>query len=136
MRVTPTGQSIYMDGNEAIRYGRDISQNATYAVWYHHGLRKYDEPAWAMGQDLADRLSVSVDYVLVVDQRTTTLYMVDKYDLLESIEEIDGVEQHVAKASDAFVVDVGDPNEHLNGNLYIESGNEVDEGYHNRKNEA
>lgn len=153
MRVTPTGQSEYHEGNEVLRYGRDISAGQTYAVWYHDGLRKYDEPAWAMSTDVAWKISVSADAILVAcqdglyaiefesspedsqnDSSRSANREVDAF--RESVEDLDGEEQLVARASDDFVRHVGDPNDHLQGHLWIESGNQVDEGYHQEKNHA
>lgn len=134
MQVTPTGQSEYHDGNEVLRYGRDISRNETFAVWYHDGLRKYDEPAWAMYEAVEWKISVSTDAILAACQ--DGLYRIDRDELREAVECVDGDEQLVARASDDFVSKIGDPNEHLHGHLWIESGNQIDEGYHQQQNHA
>jgi hypothetical protein len=131
MRVTPTGQSEYHEGNEVGRYGRDISAQEHYFCWYHDGLRKYDEPAWAMSSDVEWKISVSADAILVACQ--DGLYRIERDAFRESVEEVGDDEQLVARASDDFVTHVGDPNDHLQGHLWIESGNQVDENYHQEK---
>lgn len=133
MRVTPSGASEYHEGNEVGRYGRDLGAHERVFVWYHSGLRKYDEPAWAMDTDVAFKISISVDTFLVASQ--DGLYAVARDAFEDSVETIDGRDQYVARASDGFVTRVGEPSEHLQGSLWVESGNEVDEGYHQRRNE-
>lgn len=133
MRVTPNGASEYHDGNEVGRYGR--SDDGAVFVWYHDGLRSYSEPAWAMDTDVEWKISISVDVILVADAKAG-LFAIDREAFAESIEELDGREQCIARASDEFVHRVGDPNDHLQDHLWIESGNQVDEGYHKRANEA
>lgn len=135
MRVTPTGQSIYHDGNEVGRYGRDHSANETYFIQYHDGLRSIDEPAWAMDTDVEWKISISVNTILVADAEDG-LYAIERGAFTENVITIDGREQCLARASDDFVTYIGDPNDHLRGHLWIESGNQVDEGYHKRANEA
>ena len=135
MRVTPTEQSIFHDGNEIGRYGREIDANEVYLVHYHDGLRSESEPAWAMDTDVEWKVSVSVDTILVADAEDG-LYAIDREAFAESVETLDDREQCIARASDEFVTYVGDPNDHLRGHLWIESGNQVDEGYHKRANEA
>jgi hypothetical protein len=135
MRVTPTGQSEYHDGHEVLRYGRVISENETLAVWYHSGLYEANEPAWAMDTDVEWQISVSVDTILVCSDECT-LYAIDRDAFSENVRELGGKRQCIARASDPFVSEVGDPNDHLRGELWIESGNQVDEGYHKRANEA
>jgi hypothetical protein len=133
MRVTPNGASEYHNGNEVGRYGR--SGGDAVFVWYHDGLRSYSEPAWAMDTDVEWKISISVDTILVADAQAG-LYAIDRDAFAESIETLDGREQCIASASDDFVTALGDPNDHLNGGLWIESGNQIDEGYHKRANEA
>jgi hypothetical protein len=135
MRVTPTGRSEYHDGNEIGRYGRDITAGVSAFVWYHDGLRSVDEPAWAMDKDVEFKISVSVDTILVADSNDG-LYAIDADEFTNHTIVLDGREQYVARASDEHVEYLGDPNDHLQGHLWIESGNQVDEGYHKQKNEA
>lgn len=135
MHVTPTGQSIYYDGNEIVRYGRDIGRNETYAVCYHDGIPSHDEPAWAMDVDAVERISVSVDTILMADANHG-LWAVDRRAFRDNVKAISGRSQCFASASDPYTRKVGEPREHLSGHLWIESGNQVDEGYHKRKNEA
>ena len=133
MRVTPNGSSEYHNGNEVGRYGR--GDDGAVFVWYHDGLRSESEPAWAMDTDVEWKVSVSVDTILVADAEDG-LYAIDREAFAESVETLDDREQCIARASDEFVTYVGDPNDHLRGHLWIESGNQVDEGYHKRANEA
>lgn len=134
MRVTPTGQSLYKDGNEVGRYARDIGANRSYFVHYHDGLD--GQAAWALESDVEERISVSVDTILVADHKRG-LYAVDR-DVLRSRERyIDGRPHVVAQASDDGVSHLGDDlSGMLRGFLWIESGNQIDEGYHKQKNEA
>lgn len=135
MRVTPNGASEYHKGNDVGRYGRDFDAQERVFVWYHDGLRKTDEPAWAMDTDVEWKISVSVDTILVADA-SAGLFAIDREAFTENLVEIDGREQCVAHASDDFVTALGDPNDYLRGSLWIESGNQVDEGYHKQANEA
>lgn len=130
MRVRPTGQSEYHNGNEVLRYGRDISRNTNVAVWYHDGIRGTDEPTWAMDTEVEFKISVSVDLILVADQQRNELFAIDASEFSHHTDELGGREQYVARASDEHVRSLGDPSAHLQGNLWIESGNEVDENYH------
>jgi len=135
MRVTPSGASEYHEGNEVGRYGRDLGAQERVFVWYHDGLRSIEEPAWAMDTDVEWKISVSVDTLLVADA-TNGLYAIDRDGFQNSTIELDGREQYVARESDEFVEHLGDPDDHLQGHLWIESGNEVDEGYHKERGEA
>lgn len=101
-------------------------------VWYHAGLRGNDEPTWAMGTDVERKISISVDTLFIVHQ-TEGLFAIDRNGLTydENLVTIDGREQYVAQASDHFVKSLpNDPTDALRGRLWIESGNEVDENYH------
>jgi len=138
MHITPTGQSLYHEGNQVGRYGLDMDTNETVFIWYHSGLRGNDEPTWSMETDVEWKISVSVDTIFVVDDEAG-LFAIDRkalsYD--ENIIEIDGRTQYLAQASSHFVKSLPqDPTEVLSGNLWIESGNEVDEGYHKEAGEA
>lgn len=133
MRVSPSGNSEYHHGNEVGRYGRDISAGVLAFVWYHDGVRSIDEPAWAMDPDVEWKISVSADVILVADAHNG-LYAIDRDEFTNHTITLDGREQYVARASDDHVTYVGDPNDHLRGHLWIESGNRVDEGYHKKQN--
>jgi hypothetical protein len=134
MRVNPTGQSEYLDGNEVLRYGIDIGANKRYATWYHDGIN--GEAAWAMDTEVLDRLSISVREILVADANHG-LYAIDVTEFEDSMRTLGGREQHYASANDDFVRKVTDsPGDVLQRHLWIESGNEVNEGYHKNKNEA
>lgn len=135
MRVTPNGNSEYHEGNEVGRYGRDIGAGEFVFVWYHDGLRSIDEPAWAMDPDVEWKISISADSILVADANNG-LYAIDRSEFTENTVVLDGREQYIARASDEHVEYLGDPNDHLQGHLWIESGNQVDEGYHKKNNEA
>lgn len=135
MRVTPNGNSEYFEGNEVGRYGRDIAAGAFVFVWYHDGIKAADEPSWAMDTDVEFQLSVSVDKILVADANHG-LYAIDRDHFTNRKVTMNGREQYLAKASDAYVEFLGDPKDHLQGHLWIESGNEVNEGYHQKQNHA
>lgn len=135
MRLTATGQSEYHAGNEVGRYGRDIAAGETVFVWYHDGLSSADEPTWAMDEDVLWQLSVSVDTILVADAHHG-LHAIDRTEFAQDTHTLDGRRQHIARASDAYVRHLGDPKDHLQGRLWIESGNQVDEAYHQKQNHA
>jgi hypothetical protein len=135
MQLTPNGASEYHDGNQIGRYARDLEATERVFVWYHCGLDSNDSPAWAMDTDVEWKISVSVDTIYVAD-KDDGLFAIDRDAFVDSVVEIDGREQCMASADDGFVHYIGDPNEHMHGNLWIESGNQVDEGYHKQRNEA
>jgi hypothetical protein len=129
MHVVPTGQSEYHDGSEVFRYGRDTDTGETVAVWYHSGLRGNDQPTWSMQEDVEWKLSISVDTIIVVDDEQG-MFTIDRASFIGGTTHIDGEQQYLAQAGDDFVTQIGDPTAYLYGNLWIESGNEVDENYH------
>jgi len=88
-----------------------------------------------MDKDVEFKISVSTDIILVADANSG-LYAIDADEFTDHTIVLDGREQYVARASDEHVEALGDPNDHLQGHLWIESGNQVDEGYHKQKNEA
>lgn len=136
MRVSPTGQSEFHNGNEIGRYGRMSNDAATF-VWYHCGLRRANEPSWAMDTDVEWKISISVDTILVVATGgdEATVYAIDRDAFAKSVEKIDGREQCVARASDDFVTEVGGADKHLRGSLWITCDN-AHGGYHKDANEA
>lgn len=135
MKVTPNGASEFHDGHEFGRYGRLLGSNDRVFVWYHSGLRCYDEPAWAMQTDAEWKISVSVDTIFVPDP-DAGLFRIDRDGLAESREAVDSVEQCVARASDDFVSKVADdPSECLGRGLWMDSDRK-ETGYHKQKNEA
>jgi len=134
MRVTPNGNSEYHEGNEVGRYGRDISAGEFYFIQYHDGLRSFDEPAWAMDTDVEMKVSISVDTILVADANNG-LYATDRSTFTKNTVVLDGREQYIARASDEHVEYLGDPNDHLQGHLWITPEN-AHGGYHQDKNEA
>lgn len=135
MRVLPTGQAEYHNGNEVGRYGRDFNAGISTFVWYHGGISGSSEPTWAMDTDVHYELSVSIDTILVADENHG-LYAIDADRFTERTVVMDGREQYIASASDDYVERVGHPRDHLFKHLWIESGNQVNEGYHKAKNEA
>jgi len=136
MQVSPNHMSEYHNGNHIGRYGRTLNSSQAMFVWYHDGIPSSDEKMWAMDTHVEFKISVSVDVILVADGDSHTVWSIDRDKFVENSKEIDGREQYVAKASDPFVRKVGDPTDVLNGNLWIESGNQIDEGYHVQQNEA
>ena len=138
MKVTPDHISEYYNGNEIGRYGRDLhsEQMSQVFVWYHDGFRNADEPAWAMDEDVEFKIGISVKTILVAHPKSKTLYAVDRKEMCERKVTIDEREQFYITASDDFVTEIGDPNDVLNGHLWVESGNQIDEGYHKAQNEA
>lgn len=135
MHVSPTGASEYHDGNEVGRYGRALGSNEIVFVQYHDGIAGMDEPAWAMDTDVEWKISISVDTILVADANDNGLYIIDREAFTKNQVEIAGRGQYVARASDDFVTYVGDPDDHLRGNLWVTAANGHG-GYHKDKNEA
>lgn len=88
-----------------------------------------------MDPDVEWKISISCDSILVADANNG-LYAIDRDEFTENTVVLDGREQYIARASDEHVEYLGDPNDHLQGHLWIESGNQVDEGYHKKANEA
>lgn len=135
MRVTPTGQSEYHQGNEVLRYGQDISAREQYAVWYHNGLRSFDEPAWAMDPDVEAKISIQVDTILVADENHG-LYAIDREEFRDHTIVLDGREQYVARMSDDYVTHITAAHGHvLRGHLWIDSHHK-DTHYHKKRNES
>lgn len=132
MNVMPTGGRVVYNGNEVARYGRDFQTNECVAVWYHSGIG--GEPMWAMDTDVEWKISVSVDTILVNDDNNG-LFAIDRDEFTESTRMIDNREQYIASAHASYVTDMGDPQEHLNGDLYMDCDNSHP-GYHVDKNEA
>lgn len=133
MRVSPNGNSVYHEGNEVGRYGRDISAGEFVFVWYHDGIGK--EPLWGMDTDVEWKISVSVDTILVADAKNG-LYAIPRDAMTSQQRTLDGREQYIISDEHDAVKRLGDPKDHLQGRLWIESGNQVDEGYHQRQNHA
>lgn len=135
MRVTPNGMSEYKDDNEVLRYGRDTESGEVVATWYHSGVRNNDEPVWAMDTDVAWKVSVSVDTILV-PHAEHGLFAIDRDEFTERATTLDGRDQYVARASDDFVTKVSDdPDECLRGSLWVTAENGHG-GYHKDKNES
>lgn len=132
MKLTPTGQSEYYDGNQIGRYAREGTE--TYFVVYNDGVG-CSPPMWAMDIDVEFKVSISVDVFLIADSRNG-LYRVPRDALTSQKRMMGGREQYVITATHEAVDCLGDPNDHLRRQLWIESGNEVDEGYHKRRGES
>jgi len=133
MQVTPTGQSEFHNGNEVGRYARDISNGIYAFCWYHEGI--CGDPTWAMDKDVEFKISVSVDVIIVADS-INGAFAIDRSEFTNHVEIIGGTEEYVARAEMGHVEYLGEPKQHLKGFLWIESGNEVNENYHQKKNEA
>lgn len=130
MRLTPNGNSEHYNGGEIGRYGRDISGKMLAFCWYHDGIK--NDAKWAMDVDAEWLISISTDILLVADANNG-LYSIDRNEFAENTEMIDGREQCVAKEGDDFVTYIGDPDDHLRGNLWITAANGHG-GYHKDKN--
>lgn len=134
MRVNYNGISERIDGREPVRYGRQSGGNIV-AVWFHHGLRKYDEPAWAMQVDLEFKISVSVDTLLV--EHDGSVYAIDRSEFSENTTVLDGEKQLLALASDDFVTELADdPSDVLGRGLYIDNADSKSGGHHKRNNRS
>jgi hypothetical protein len=129
MYVVPTGQSEFHEGGEVFRYGRDTDTGESVVIWYHSGLRNNDQPTWGMQQAVEWKLSISVDTIMVVDNEQG-MFAIDRDAFTRETTLVDGEQQYLAQADDECVTHIGDPTDFLNGKLWIESGNEVDENYH------
>jgi len=138
MHVTPTGQNLYHEGKQIGRYGRDIGADEVYFCWYHSGLRGNDQPTWAMETGVEWNISVSVDTILVVDNEAG-LFAIDRSGMTHEDRKItiSGSEQYLVQASDHCVKSLPhEPTDVLQGKLWLESGNEINENYHQKGNEA
>lgn len=138
MHCTPTGQSLYHEGNQVGRYGLDMDTHDTVFVWYHSGLRGNDQPTWAMETDVEWKISISVDTLLVVDNEEG-LFAIDRNGMThdERLLTIDGQEQYLVQASDHCVKSLPqEPTDVLKGKLWIESGRQKDTHYHQKAGEA
>lgn len=134
MRVNPTGRSEYHDGNEVGRYGQDISANQQYFCWYHDGVRGFDEPAWAMDTKVESKISFQVHRILVADANHG-VFAIDREEFRNHVTHLNGRKQYIARATDDYVTPItADPSGVLRGNLWVESGNQIDEGYHQKAN--
>lgn len=139
MQVAPQHRSEYHEGNEIGRYGRDIdaSGGRVVFIWYHDGIRSRDKATWAMDVDVEFKISISVDTILVADATQHAVYAIKRDMFTGHTEVLGGRKQYVACATDDHVRQVSrDPNDILSGHLWIESGNCVDVGYHQKRNEA
>lgn len=125
VRVNATGQQEVYDGNVVIKYGLDATTNTLYAIQYMRGIG--GEELWAIDADVFERISVSVDTILIADHENG-LYKADRDKYKERT--VDGRRQY-------FISDVkrvGEPADHLNQPLWFDSGNRVEENYHQEAN--
>jgi hypothetical protein len=125
MRVNATGRQETFDGNIVIKYGLDMQASELYAVQYMRGIG--GEELWAIDAEVFERISVSVDTILIADSENG-LYKADRDKYKERT--VDGRRQY-------FISDVervGEPADHLNQPLWFSSGNRVEENYHREAN--
>jgi len=121
MRVNATGRQETYDGKVVVKYGLDMQANELYAVQYMVGIG--GEELWAMDADVFERISVSVDTILIADHEQG-LFKAQKSDYTERV--VDGRRQYFI----SDVEHVGDPADHLRQPLWFSSGNRVEENYH------
>ena len=121
MRVNATGQQETFNGKTVIKYGLDATKNTLYAIQYMRSIG--GEELWAMDADVFERISVSVDIILIADHEKG-LYKAQKSDYNERV--VDGRRQYFI----SDVEHVGDPADHLRQPLWFDSGNRVEENYH------
>lgn len=74
-------------------------------MWFHSGLRMYDEPAWAMEMRVEQKIDDEVKHIFI--PQGERVYHIDRGALVTSLGEVDGNSQYVVKASDDAVSDVG-----------------------------
>lgn len=136
MHVAPTHTSEYFEGAEVIRYGRDHDANGELvAVWYCDGMS--GRAAWSMDLDMAAKIDAEVSRILIADANRQAVFETRLDALTRHTRYCGGREQYYASIEDRHVHKVADnPNTVLNGHLWIESGNQIDEGYHKQRNEA
>lgn len=132
MRVSPYGASEYHDGNEVGRYGRDHVAKERVFVWYHSGIG--NKALWGMDTDIEYRISPSVDTILVADPNNG-LHAIPRDVLTDQQRTLDGREQYVISSEHEAVMHLGDPDDHLQGHLWVTADNGHG-GYHKDKNEA
>jgi hypothetical protein len=133
MRISPTGQTVVYDGKQVGKYGRDISDNETYVIIYQTGIG--NEPMWGIDAAVEMKISVSVDTILIADE-INGLHAIERETLLDHKRVLNGRKQYVVSDTNDGVHYVGEMNDHLQGSLWIESGNQIDEGYHKKRNES
>lgn len=91
-----------------------------------------------MEQDVEWKISISVNTIFVADARAHAVYAIDRvaFSDQETVV-VNDKDQFIASESSQFVRKVtDDPYDILHGHLWVESGNEVDVGYHKQQNEA
>jgi len=115
MKVTPTGQRLTIDGNVAVKYGRDVSSKRRYAVWFRNPTAKFNGHTWAMEADVREKLA-DVDGLLIVSNNT--LYVADIDALEDELTNVNGDEQHLVWKHDTRKL--GAPADHLRDTLYYE----------------
>jgi len=115
MRVTPTDKRLTVDGNVAVKYGRDVSSNRHYAVWFRDRTRDYDNRTWAMEKRVYDKIC-DVDGVLIVCDGT--LYAADIDAFEDFTTEVDGDQHYMLW--DHHARRIGAPADHLRDTLYYE----------------
>jgi hypothetical protein len=125
MRVNHTGRQETYDGNIVGKYGIDMQSNTLYFVHFMEGIG--GERLWAMDADVFERISVSVDTILIADHENG-LYKAQKSDYNERV--VDGRRQYFI----SNVEHVGDPADHLRQPLWFDSGNRVEENCHAESN--
>ncbi|WP_226041202.1 hypothetical protein [Natrinema sp. DC36] len=139
MNIVTNGVSVYHEGNQIGRCARDLHASGRKGVfvWYNEGLRRARKGKWTMDVSVEKKISVSIKTILVADASRHAVYAIDREEFVKSSTTKGRRKQYVAKESDDFVEKVSDnPNDILNGNLWIESGNRPDTHYHVKANEA
>ena len=121
MRVNATGQQETYNGKVVGKYGVDMQSHTTYLIHYMRSIG--GETLYAMDADVFERISVSVDTILVADHEQG-LFKAQKSDYTERV--VDGRRQYFI----SDVEHVGDPADHLRQPLWFDSGNRVEENYH------
>jgi hypothetical protein len=74
-------------------------------MWFHSGLYKYNEDAWAMEMEAEEKMCDTVTDIFITSGES--VYHIDRAALVRAVEDIDDTPQYVAKASDSFVSEVG-----------------------------
>jgi len=101
--IRPTDRYVTIEDNRIGRYCYQAHHKTL--MWYHGGLYKFDEPAWAMEMRVEQKIDNEVKHIFI--PHGERVYHIDRIALVTALGEVDGNSQYVVKASDDSVSDVG-----------------------------
>jgi hypothetical protein len=101
--IRPTDRHVTVGDKRIGRYCYQAHHKTL--MWFHSGLHKFDEPAWAMEMCVEQQIDNGVKHIFIPHEQR--VYHIDRSALVTSLGEVDGNSQYVVKASDDAVSDVG-----------------------------